>query len=144
MLLAPELPASIQDLHHHDCLVYSQQSVGDEWAVFDGKRELKIKVPVRMRSNTLDGVISAALEGVGLVYAPAWAVASYIAEGQLVPLLRNAELPARTINAVFTHSRLMTGKVRAILDFLAHELEQFDFSDIPEGAGGKAIDRPNK
>ena len=46
-----------------------------------------------MRSNTLDAVVAAALEGGGLVYAPAWQVVEHITAGRLKVVLREYELP---------------------------------------------------
>jgi DNA-binding transcriptional LysR family regulator len=64
-------PHTLADLSGHDCLVYSQDSISSEWPLLDGDKPTQVEVPVRMRSNTLDGVVAAAVEGAGLVYAPA-------------------------------------------------------------------------
>lgn len=124
-------PQHIDDLSAHDCLVYGQHSAVSEWELQDGRKTRRVRVPTRMRSNTFDGVVAAALEGCGLIHAPAWLVAEHVAAGRLKAVMRRHELPARPINAVFTHSRLMTGKVRALLDFFADELGQRDFDLIP-------------
>jgi hypothetical protein len=70
-----------------------------------------------MRSNTLDGVIAAAT-------------------GKLQVVLRNHELPPLSINAVLTHNKLLSGKVRALLEFLVENLASKDFDTVP--AFGKA------
>ncbi|MCR4466217.1 LysR family transcriptional regulator [Burkholderia sp. SCN-KJ] len=125
-------PQSIEDLDKHDCLIYGQSSISSEWQMLSGGKPTNVKVPVRMRSNTLDGVVAAAVEGAGLVYSPAWSVAQHVAEGRLQVLLRNFELPPRPINAVFTHNRLMAVKVRSLLDYFVEHLSKTDFDTVPE------------
>lgn len=122
-------PATLADLATHDCLIYSQQSNADEWRMMDKGAVVRIRVPVRMRSNTLDGVVTAAVQGAGVVLAPAWAVAEHAANGRLKLLLRQHEMPARPINAILTHNRLLAGKVRTLLDFLAARFDRMDFDN---------------
>jgi DNA-binding transcriptional LysR family regulator len=129
-------PKRISDLSEHDCLVYSQQNTGSAWRLLDRGKQASIRVPVRMRSNTLDGVIAAAIAGTGLVYAPAWQIAERVAAGKLQVVLRNHELSPLSINAVLTHNKLLSGKVRALLEFLVENLASKDFDTVP--AFGKA------
>lgn len=119
------------ELSEHDGLIYGQEAEHAIWPMKDGARTINIAVPVKMRSNTLDGVIAAALAGAGLAYAPAWAIADHVATGRLRVVLREFELPPRPINAVFTHSRLLSVKVRSLLDVLAEELANVDFDRVP-------------
>ncbi|WP_424139156.1 LysR family transcriptional regulator [Roseomonas chloroacetimidivorans] len=123
-------PTGLTDLASHDCLMYSQQSNADEWRLMDGSNPVRVKVPVRMRSNTLDGVVTAAVQGGGIVLAPAWAVADHVSDGKLQVILRQNETPSRPINAVLTHNRLLASKVRTLLDFLVQEFSQQDFDGM--------------
>jgi DNA-binding transcriptional LysR family regulator len=124
-------PHTLADLSRHDCLAYSQDSIGSEWQLLDGDKPTLVQVPVRMRSNTLDGVVAAAVEGAGLVYAPAWSVMNFVKAGRLKVILSEHEMPSRPINAVFTHNRLLSGKVRALVDYLAREFADTDFDSPP-------------
>ena len=124
-------PHTLADLSAHDCLVYSENSIGAEWQLLDSDKPTQVQVPVRMRSNTLDGVVAAAVEGAGLVYAPAWSVMNFVKAGRLQVILSEHELPPRPINAVFTHNRLLSGKVRALVDYLALQFADSDFDSPP-------------
>jgi DNA-binding transcriptional LysR family regulator len=124
-------PRTLAGLSGHDCLVYSQDSVSSEWELLDGDKPTQVQVPVRMRSNTLDGVVAAAVEGAGLVYAPAWSVMNFVNAGRLKVILSEHELPPFPINAVFTHNRLLSGKVRALVDYLAQNFAGTDFDCSP-------------
>jgi DNA-binding transcriptional LysR family regulator len=84
-----------------------------------------------MRANTLDAVVAAALEGGGLVYAPAWQVFEHIAAGRLKVILRDHELPPIPINAIVSHTKLLSAKVRLLLDFFVKELARNDLLKRP-------------
>jgi DNA-binding transcriptional LysR family regulator len=124
-------PQSLADLSNHDCLIYSQHNISSEWQLLDKDKPAQVHVPVRMRSNTLDGVVAAAVEGAGLVYAPAWSVMNFVEMGRLKIVLSGHDLPARPINAVFTHNRLMSGRVRALVDYFAEQFADTDFDSPP-------------
>jgi DNA-binding transcriptional LysR family regulator len=118
-------PASLQDLaQHHDGLVYSHLATEEMWTLMDAGKPVTVRMRTRMRSNTVDGVVTAAAAGAGIVYAPAWAIADHVAAGRLVPLLPQSETPPRPVFALMTHQRLMAGKVRSLLEFLARHLRE--------------------
>jgi DNA-binding transcriptional LysR family regulator len=121
-------PASPADLAGHDCLVFSQP--GYEWRFRKDGRTVDLQVPARMRSNALDVVVEAAAAGAGIVYAPAWQVRDHVAAGRLKVVLRDHEVPPLPINAVLSHTRLLSAKVRTLLDFLARELAAYDFTSV--------------
>ncbi|VVE23623.1 LysR family transcriptional regulator [Pandoraea anhela] len=125
------IPQSVDDLESHDCLVYGLQSLSSDWQMLVAGKPTRVQVPVRMRSNTLDGVVAGALEGAGIVYAPAWAVADHVEAGRLQVVLRDFEVPPRPIYAVLSHHRLMAMKVRALLDCFVENLAKIDFNSVP-------------
>lgn len=125
-------PQSPDELVNHNCLLFYGESKTPNWPVLiDGKPD-QVKISVKASSNTLDGVIAGALAGAGITFAPAWSVAEYVGEGRLKVVLEGFELPPRPINAVFTHSRLLSGKVRALLDCLVEEISRHELDILPE------------
>ena len=123
-------PRTLDDLAKHDCLVGSQQGTAD-WRLQKDGRPIDVRVPVKMRANTLDAVVDAALEGGGLVHAPAWRVFEHIAAGRLKIVLREHQLPPIPINAIVSHTKLLSTKVRTLLDFLVKELARNDLLKLP-------------
>lgn len=121
-------PRTPEDLDAHDCLVFTQP--GYEWRFRRDGRAVGRKVPARMRANALDAVVAAAVAGTGLVYAPAWQVRDHVAAGRLRVVLRDYEVPPLPINALLSHSRLLSNKVRMLVDFLATQLSSRDFSSL--------------
>jgi DNA-binding transcriptional LysR family regulator len=134
-------PKTPDDLAQHDCLVYTQRPAGGEWRFFKDGAVLDHRVPFKMRSNVLDGVVAAAVNGVRLVRAPAWQVSEYVAAGQLKVILRDYEAPPLPIQAVLTHNKLLSSKVRALLDFLIELWANKNFDAVPEFRSAKRSTR---
>jgi DNA-binding transcriptional LysR family regulator len=118
-------PRTPDDLDDHDCLVFTQP--GYEWRFRRDGRVSSRQPPPRMRANALDAIVEAAVAGNGLVYAPALQVEDHVAAGRLRVVLRDFEVPPLPINAVLSHTRLLS-KVRTLVDFLATQLNSRDFA----------------
>jgi DNA-binding transcriptional LysR family regulator len=119
-------PAAPEDLKEHDCLVFTQP--GYEWRFRKNGRDVSMRGPARMSANAL----AAAVAGAGLVYAPAWQVRDHVAAGRLKVVLRAYEVPALPVNALLSHTRLLSNKVRSLLEYLARELGSCDFSSLTD------------
>ncbi|WP_315137223.1 LysR family transcriptional regulator [Achromobacter marplatensis] len=124
------VPASLQDLLQHDGLVYSHLATEEMWTLMEKGKPTTVRMRTRMRSNTVDGVVAAAAAGAGIVYAPAWAIAEHVAAGRLLPLLPETETPPRPVFALMTHQRLMAGKVRSLVEYLAKNLTEKSLNEL--------------
>jgi DNA-binding transcriptional LysR family regulator len=111
-------PQRPEDLAAHDCLVFAAVPEGADWHFQRGARKLTLRVPARLKANTLDPLVEAALGGAGLVRAPCWQVAEAIAAGRLIRVLGEHERPAAPIHALFPPGHPLPTKVRAFVDFL--------------------------
>jgi DNA-binding transcriptional LysR family regulator len=78
-----------------------------------------VNVSGSFRTNNAEMLRAAALDGVGIVELPTWAVVEELRTGRLRRLLADWEGPVSTIYAVYPGSRLMSMKVRAFVDHLA-------------------------
>ncbi|WP_420391236.1 LysR family transcriptional regulator [Acuticoccus sp.] len=117
-------PQRPQDLAAHDCVVYTQLATGNLWE-FEGP-EGAVSVPVsgRLRVSTADAMREAVLEGLGVGVTPTWMWRDEVAEGRLERVLAAYEPTARPVMAVFPERRLVSPKVRAVVDFVAEEFRR--------------------
>ena len=121
-------PKAPDDLAAHDCIAFTMLQERSEWhfAGADG-REIAVRVPARLRANSADAVLEAALGGGGLALAPSWQVREHVRAGRLkLVLARFATRPA-PIHALYPHARLLSAKTRAFVDFLAAAWAKRDF-----------------
>jgi DNA-binding transcriptional LysR family regulator len=61
----------------------------------------------------------AARQGVGIVFGPAFALAPWIAAGDLVPVLADFDCGALDVHALYLSKRHMSKKLRLLIDFLS-------------------------
>ena len=115
-------PSSLADLADHDCIHYSRLATGSNWTFTTPSGDLSVPIKGRFRVNSTEGVRAAVLEGLGIGYVPIWHfVDQEIESGQLVILLTDYAPHLQPVHAVYPTRRFLAPKVRAIVDFLAHE-----------------------
>lgn len=120
-------PGTPADLVGHPCLVYGNAPDPQNWRYRgpDGA-EGAVKVPVRLRANNGDFLAAAAIGGLGIARQPTFIVHEAIEQGQLVPLLTGYRWPTVYAYAVYPHTRHLSQRVRAFVDFLVER-----FAGVP-------------
>lgn len=114
----PRQPA---DLAQHRCLVYKGSSGPNRW-LFRSQQEAWVHSPVSalLTSNNADSLLTAALDGMGIVLFPDWMVGDRVKKGELVKLLPEHEAAINTeplhIAAIYPHARHPPLSVRAVID----------------------------
>jgi DNA-binding transcriptional LysR family regulator len=132
-LKARGVPASPDDLRTHDCLCNSNVPLSREWRFIaaDG-RPWPVEVRGRLSANNGDTLKVAALRGLGLVNLPTFIVGSDLQAASLVTVLDKFVAQDMTVNAVYPHSRHLSPKVRAFVDFLAERFGPRPYWDLVE------------
>jgi DNA-binding transcriptional LysR family regulator len=121
---APAL-AHPSDLAAHAVMAYAWWSGGDTWQ-FTGADGAFAEVTVRprLRTNSGDTCRAAALADQGVIYQPAFLVGPDVRAGRLVALLPGWQGTALDLHAVYPSRAHLSGKVRAMVDFLADSFVQ--------------------
>lgn len=117
---APSHPA---DLTEHDCIVYSRLATGNRWEFSSEAGPVTVSVSGRYRVNNSEGVREGVLRGLGIGVVPVWHFTDEIALGRLVIILAAFEPRLLPTHVVYPSRRFLAPKVRAMIDFLAHECE---------------------
>lgn len=112
------IPASVDDLDEHDCLVGWQRSGRPGWLVARDNGETAY-VDVRGRHELTDGdtLLAACIAGCGLAQLPGWLSAQALASGQLREVL--PELSATmSIHVIWQKTRHLQPKVQVMVEEL--------------------------
>jgi DNA-binding transcriptional LysR family regulator len=111
----PQVPA---DLQQHECLGYAYWSrpVDHEWSFFNGAQVERVPVSSRLHVNESKALLSAAVDGFGIVLGPADFLQPALRRGELVRLLEGFEAPSRAMHLLYTAHRHKTAKVRQFID----------------------------
>ena len=119
-LKARGFPRSPDDLKGHECLFNSNIASTKEWRFTapEGK-PWPVAINGRLSANNGDAMRVAALKGLGLVNLPTFIVGGDLQKRMLVTVLDEFISQDLVMSAVYPHSRHLSPKVRAFVDFLA-------------------------
>jgi len=123
----PETP---EDLRGHDCLLNSNAPLAQEWrfAAPDGG-SMSVEVRGRLSANNGEALRVAALNGLGFAYLPTFLIGADVQYGALTTVLESFVPQDSTLSAVYPHSRHLSPKVRALVDFLADRFRPSPYWD---------------
>lgn len=112
-------PATPAELGDHRCLLYSNLPEPRRWRYYgaDGQAQT-VMVREAMRCNNGDQLCAAAGAGLGIVHSPTFIVYRALARGDLVPVLNAYRWQETNAYAIYPHTRHLSQRVRALVDFL--------------------------
>lgn len=125
-------PATPEDLLRHNCItVATPPSPGFVWRYPGVNRNQPLPVSGSFRTDNKDGMLEAALQGIGVLHIATWVVSQHLRSGQLVALFpEEAVAPAMpglpAIHAVRLPGRSHATKARLFIDHLRR-----DIGDVP-------------
>jgi DNA-binding transcriptional LysR family regulator len=118
-------PSSPRELRRHVRIGYAYEAERS-WRFRDGER---INVPIRHRTNNGYMLAALACEGLGIALIPTFLVADELREGRLVALFEDTLIGEIGIHAVYAHRRLLSNKVRQLIDFLSEHCGESPYWD---------------
>lgn len=117
-LAARGTPRTPQDLEQHDCLGYSYWASGNQWPLQGPGGETRVTVNSVLQANNGDVLREAAIAGMGVILQPDFLLEDALADGRLVRVLPEWDVPAIGIFAVYTSRSHLAPKVRSFIDYL--------------------------
>jgi DNA-binding transcriptional LysR family regulator len=87
-----------------------------------------VRIPTRLSFSAAEGVREAVIAGLGLAISSRWMMEPELANGSVVPVLTDWNLPKADLWALFPSGRLPTAKARAFVnwfekDFATNQVE---------------------
>lgn len=124
----PRVPA---DLEHHECLGYAfwSRPADREWVLYQGSASYSVRVASRLQINESRALMSAALDGFGIVLGPEDFLRAALAKGELVRVLPGFDAPSRPMHLVYTANRQRTAKLRRFVDAVLQRFGGDGFSN---------------
>ena len=111
------------ELAHHECLGYTASGTTQNWQfMVNGQLET---FPVRSRINANNGEVltEAVAQGMGISLQPDFIVAPYLESGRVASILAYFPTPELGVYALLPSNRQVPHRVRALMDYLAAELQ---------------------
>ncbi|WP_321394836.1 LysR family transcriptional regulator [Emcibacter sp.] len=117
------IPETPRDLLKHNCLTYDTPVRNKGWPFYHNGRKLHVPVHGNLTSDNGEFLCAAAICGQGIVLMPTFIVGQALSEGDLVPILDDYREPEFYIYVLYPHKKLLSVKVRTLIDFLADYFE---------------------
>ena len=112
-------PKSPEQLTGHNCLTFAYSSLQNDWRFRRKNVERTVRVSGNLRGNNGDILVSAAIEGLGVILEPTFLVFEALRQKRLVRILSDWEADEFSVFAVYPNRKFLPPKVRSFIDFLA-------------------------
>lgn len=123
-------PQTLDEIARHEFIGYSYLPTGDVWKFQSGGVAEGIKTHPRLRVNNGDTCRAAAVQGLGIIVQPSFIVNEDLAAGRLVQILPEWHAEERGIYAVYPTRQHLSGKVRALVDYLADKFKSEPWNSL--------------
>ena len=118
------------DVAKHKCLAFHaggeftcDHPAGRSWNLRRRNKTVTVPISGPMEANSLTALVTAAINGLGLVSAPRWMVEEHLDAGTLRAVLTEYEVDPGSeetwVYAVFRSDRFLAARTRAFIDFVA-------------------------
>lgn len=123
-------PKHPKELEEHNCVTFRNHPGYNLWNFRGPEGLIKVKATGNFFARSSDGVLAAALAGMGFILMPDWNMGIELKKKQLRVVLQDYPLsPVDTpVWALHAHQRHVPPKVRAFIDFLVEHLAGAEFS----------------
>ncbi|MFZ4807953.1 MAG: LysR family transcriptional regulator [Hyphomicrobiaceae bacterium] len=122
-LKARGTPKTLEDLHDHECIIYTRLASGNAWTFRVDGKTVSVSISGRYRVNSTEGVRAGVFAGLGIGMIPTFHFSDEIAKGRIRVLLKAHQPEPFPIHAVYPSRRFVPLKVRAMIDYLAAEFQ---------------------
>jgi len=110
-------PRHPDELKQHDCILYTGLATRNEWPYVRDGRSCSVRVSGSFQSNSAEAVRAAALDGIGIAFAPLWLVGDDIRARRIRAILADYRPKPLPIHAVSPAVRRHSAKIRAWVDY---------------------------
>ncbi|GAA4335744.1 LysR family transcriptional regulator [Pigmentiphaga soli] len=119
------IPSRPEELLQHNCLRFFSRQTGRpcKWTFVQKDIQVQLALSGNLVLNNSDGLIEAAVGGLGIAQVPYYAAQGPLGDGRLIEILEPYAAPPRDVIAVYSVAHRSSRKVNAFIDFLRDALK---------------------
>jgi len=117
------MPRTPADLARHACIIDTNRRQSRRWVFTHADGDRSVTVDGRFNVNSARAAVELATQGLGVVFAPRFAMIDELANGTLTPVLDGYAGEAAPLSAVYLEGRTLPRKVRTLIDFAQKDLQ---------------------
>ncbi|SPL69329.1 LysR family transcriptional regulator [Acinetobacter stercoris] len=123
-------PQKIEDLNTHHLLGYSHQGMILPWRFKTNNESYEYKVRGQLSSSNTEAIKDASISGLGICHLGAFLVGKNIANGSLIPVLKEFHHPEPSICAIYPSRHYLAPKVKLFLELIQQTWQNKAIWDI--------------
>ena len=116
------IPKHPRELSAHSCVRFRGINPGDSWTFVDGGREISVGIRGNFICNQAATAAQACADGHGFGMFLSYQVEPMVRDKQLEVVLKDFELPSLPASLVYPETRLVSTRLRVLIDWLKQEL----------------------
>jgi len=117
-----------EDLHNHNCLLYSYTE-GGSWPLSKDGVDHSVKINPSMRSNNPEVLLESVIAGMGVSIMPTFIASDAIRSGDLQVVLEGYDSLVLDIYAIYTSRHYLPAKIRTFVDFMKERINDPPYWD---------------
>ncbi|OCQ23731.1 LysR family transcriptional regulator [Pseudoalteromonas luteoviolacea] len=121
------VPASLEDLSLHNCVVYSPLGQGQRftWPLLNDAKELiRIEPKGNLTVSSISAAKAAMLQHLGLTYMGRWHIESELSTGEVIPILPHHWSTPSTVWLYYSSKAHLPKRTRLLIDYLVDNIAQ--------------------
>lgn len=122
LLRAEGVPAHPRELAGRPCVRFHGVAPGDTWTFREGSRDLPVRVAGSFACNQAEAAAQACAEGLGFGLFLSYQIEPLVRAQRLAVVLADFEPPPIPVSLVYPEARLVSTRLRALLDWLKEAL----------------------
>jgi DNA-binding transcriptional LysR family regulator len=138
-------PKTPEELVHHMCVTFTALASGMTW-IFNprGGQSRGVRPLCRLKINTAESAIDAAVAGVGVTNVLSYQIARQVSEGRLRVVLQDYEPEPIPVHLVHAGQALVPLKMRRFIEFAAPRLRRSLAADLAQLDAPRAVSRKGR
>ncbi len=114
-------PKTPEDLVHHNCIVFNG---AEQWAFKGPRGKLNVRVSGNLAANTVDAILSAVRDGVGIGMFYGASLTDEFREAGVVTVLDEFISETRDVSLIWPSRKFVPARVRQVTEFFALALAE--------------------
>lgn len=110
-------PKTFADLAGHSCIIDTNRRSPRRWLCQKNGSEVIVNVQGRFHVNSASAAVNLAAQGLGIAYAPHFALINELETGGLISLFDDFGGESAALSAVYLEGRILPRKIRTLIDF---------------------------
>ena len=122
-------PETLEDLAEHEFLQYGLSKTSNLELTDEQGKKHNYTINAKIKATNGEFLVDLAVKDHGIIFIPTFIAYQKLAKGELVPILKQYQLPTLNAYAVYPKNRFLSQRCRYLIDFIAERFGDHPYWD---------------